>query len=115
HTVTAGLPEETTRFELGQSRRTLEAWAGTTVTCFAYPEGRFDGRERGVLTEFGYRLAAVTTSDFITRQTDPYLVPRFCVGDNIPFSEAICNMVGVWRPALDPVLGFFRFWGRMTA
>jgi peptidoglycan/xylan/chitin deacetylase (PgdA/CDA1 family) len=104
HMVTANLPAEQARFEVGQSRRALEALAGSKVTCFAYPEGRFDGQERSFLDEYGYRLAAATINDFITRNTDPYLVPRFCVSDNIPFPEAICNMVGVWRPALDPLI-----------
>jgi peptidoglycan/xylan/chitin deacetylase (PgdA/CDA1 family) len=108
HAVTVNLTEEKTRLELGESRRALESWAGASVQCFAYPEGLFDGRERRFLTEFGYRLAAATTNDFITRKTDPFLVPRFCVSDNIPFPEAICNMVGVWRPALDPIVHFLR-------
>jgi len=108
HAVTVNLNAKKARYELGHSQHALEAWAGRAVKCFAYPEGRFDGRERQYLTEFGYRLAAATTNDFVTPKTDPYLVPRFCVSDNIPFPEAICNMVGVWRPALDPVIQFLR-------
>jgi len=114
HAVTVNLTEEKARFELGQSRDALESWAGTAVQCFAYPEGRFDGRERRFLSEFGYRLAAATTNDFITRTTDPYLVPRFCVSDNITFPEAICNMVGVWRPALDRIIRFLPRGGRIA-
>jgi glycosyltransferase involved in cell wall biosynthesis/peptidoglycan/xylan/chitin deacetylase (PgdA/CDA1 family) len=110
HSVTAGLPEAKVRFELGQCRGTLESWVGSAVTCFSYPEGRFDGRERGALAEFGYRLAATTTGDFIMRKTDPYLIPRFCIGDNISFPEAVCNMVGVWRPLLDPLIHFLHRW-----
>ena len=107
HIVTANLPEDKARFEFGQCQRTLESITGREVKCFAYPEGRFDGAERRVLGELGYRLAAATTNDFITRNTDPYLVPRFCVPDDISFPEAICNMVGIWRPALDPVKKVF--------
>lgn len=107
HTVTANLPEEEARYEFGHCQRTLESWTGREVKCFAYPEGRFDGGEKRMLCEFGYRLAAVTTSDFITRDTDPYLAPRLCIGDDISFAEAVCNMVGVWRPALDSVKKIF--------
>jgi len=106
HVVTANLAEEKTRLELGESQRALESLTGSTVKCFAYPEGRFDGRERKFLTEFGYRLAAATTVGFITRKSDPYVLPRFCVSDEIWFPEAICNMVGVWRPAIDPIMHF---------
>jgi hypothetical protein len=64
--------------------------------------------EKPLLREFGYQIAATTDNAFITLQTDPYFVPRFCVSDNISFPEAICNMVGAWRPALDPLKGVFK-------
>jgi len=102
HAVTEHLPESQTRFELGDSKRTLEAWTGSTVRSFAYPVGLYDGHEKPLLRELGYQIAATTDNAFITRQTDPYFVPRFCVSDDISFAEAVCNMVGVWRPALDP-------------
>jgi peptidoglycan/xylan/chitin deacetylase (PgdA/CDA1 family) len=104
HAVTMNLPEDRTRYELGHSRLTLEAWTGTAVQCFAYPEGLYDGHERRILAELNYRVAATTRPDFITRRTDPYLAPRFCVPDNVWFPEAICSMLGVWRPVIDPVL-----------
>jgi poly-beta-1,6-N-acetyl-D-glucosamine N-deacetylase len=106
HAVTIHLTDERTRFELGESKRTLQSWTGTNVKCFAYPVGLFDGRERFFLEEFGYSLAATTENSFITRETDAYLVPRFSIGDEISFPEAVCNMVGVWRPAIDPILRF---------
>jgi poly-beta-1,6-N-acetyl-D-glucosamine N-deacetylase len=104
HAVTVNLEEENARFELGGSKRTLESWIGNEIKCFAYPEGRFAGREREFLVEFGYRLAATTENSFVTRETNPYRVPRFSVADEISFPEAICNMVGVWRPAIDPLI-----------
>ncbi len=108
HAVMTSLKEEKARFELGESKRTLESWTGADVKCFAFPEGRFDGREREFLVEFDYRLAATTENSFITRGTNPYMVPRFSVADDISFPEAICNMVGVWRPAIDPLINFLQ-------
>jgi peptidoglycan/xylan/chitin deacetylase (PgdA/CDA1 family) len=102
HIVTSNLSNEQTRFELGESRRVLEAWTGRAVQTFAYPEGRLSGREAHVLAEYGYQLAATTEARLVTTESNPYFVPRFHVGDNIPFPEAICNMVGMWRPAIDP-------------
>ncbi|HEX4996603.1 MAG TPA: polysaccharide deacetylase family protein [Terriglobia bacterium] len=91
------------RFEIGASKRDLEHWLDTPVTCFSYPEGRYDGRERDPLRDFGFRMAATTEPRFIDRNTDPMLVPRFCVPDEVTFAEAVCNMIGIWRPFLDPI------------
>jgi poly-beta-1,6-N-acetyl-D-glucosamine N-deacetylase len=110
HTVTRYLTEEKTRFELSESKRELESWTGTQVTCFAYPEGLFSGAEKPHLSEFGYRLAATTRTEFITKDTDPYFIPRFCVSDNISLPEAICNMTGVWRPVVAPLENILRRW-----
>ena len=107
HTVTVNLSEERTRFELGESKRILESWTGAPVQCFAYPVGLYDGHEKRALKEFGYRIAATTEDAFITRETDPYRIPRLCVSDDISFPEAICNMVGVWRPVLTPFKNFY--------
>jgi len=103
HAITAGLSHDKLRFDITECKRDLESWTGRTVTCFAYPEGRFDGAERYVLKEAGYQLAATTQPTFIALETDPYTVPRFNVGDEIWLPEAICNMTGVWRSAIDPV------------
>jgi glycosyltransferase involved in cell wall biosynthesis/peptidoglycan/xylan/chitin deacetylase (PgdA/CDA1 family) len=108
HAVTINLNGDKARFEFGESKRTLESWIRADVKCFAYPEGRFDGREREFLAEFDYGLAATTENNFITRETNPYLVPRFSVADEISFPEAICNMVGVWRPMIDPPISFLQ-------
>jgi glycosyltransferase involved in cell wall biosynthesis/peptidoglycan/xylan/chitin deacetylase (PgdA/CDA1 family) len=114
HAVTVNLTAGRARFELGECKRTLESWTRAEVQCFAYPEGRFDGREREFLAEFGYRLAATTENAFVNRESNPYLVPRFSVADEISFPEAICNMVGVWRPAISPLIQFFRRSGRIS-
>ncbi|MCU1338084.1 MAG: polysaccharide deacetylase [Bryobacterales bacterium] len=108
HAVTTNLTGEKIRFELGESKRTLESWIRTDIRCFAYPVGRFDGRENSFLAEFGYRMAATTENALINRKTDPYRVPRFSVADEIWFPEAMCNMVGVWRPAIDSIITFLR-------
>jgi peptidoglycan/xylan/chitin deacetylase (PgdA/CDA1 family) len=110
HTLTTGLSDREAHFEFGESKRELESWTGKAVASFAYPEGRFDGRESRFLAEHGYELAATTEAAFVTRESDAYLVPRFHVGDNISFPEALCNMVGVWRPAIDPLIDLVTRW-----
>jgi poly-beta-1,6-N-acetyl-D-glucosamine N-deacetylase len=104
HALTTGLTEEEAGVELGESKRTLESWTGAEVKCLAYPEGQFDGGERLFLERFGYAMAATTENALVTPETDPYRVPRLTVADDIYFPEAICNLVGVWRPAIDPFI-----------
>jgi peptidoglycan/xylan/chitin deacetylase (PgdA/CDA1 family) len=103
HADTARCSEELLVREVGQSKRTLESWTGAAVPFFAYPYGHFSGREREHLVRHGYQLAATTENRFITPKVDPFLVPRFAVANNITFPEAVCNMVGVWRPLVDAV------------
>lgn len=106
HAVTTGLSEEQTWFELAECKRSLESWTGRPVRYFAYPTGKSDGREEEALQELGYYFAATTESALVTRSANPYQTPRFSVADEIFFPEAICNMVGVWRPFLDPIIAF---------
>lgn len=101
HACIPHCPEETVQIELAKSRSTLESWTGTAVEYLSYPYGQSDGRERPYVIESGYKVAATTENSFVTRQSDPYRLPRFSVADNISFPEAICNMVGVWRPVCD--------------
>jgi hypothetical protein len=64
----------------------------------------------------GYALAVTADNAFVTPDSDPYLVPRFSIADAIWFPEMICNIVGVWRPALDPLKKFMRrIWGTPAA
>jgi peptidoglycan/xylan/chitin deacetylase (PgdA/CDA1 family)/glycosyltransferase involved in cell wall biosynthesis len=114
HAITSHLSEAELQFELSESKRTLERWIDAETISFAYPVGQFNGNERAVLARCGYTLAVTTENALITSQTDPYLVPRFSIGDNISFLEAICNMVGVWRPAIDPLVRLFQQWGAVS-
>jgi peptidoglycan/xylan/chitin deacetylase (PgdA/CDA1 family) len=103
HVITTSCTADEIRFELGQCRVDLESLSGAPVEYFAYPNGRFNGSERRYLEEFRYSLAVTTENAFITRKTEWHLVPRFSVADKITFPEAICNMTGVWRPAIDSI------------
>jgi peptidoglycan/xylan/chitin deacetylase (PgdA/CDA1 family) len=104
HTVThanlSQCSDEKLRAETAESRRALEELTGGPVRYFAYPYGGLSGREREYLAAAGYRFAATIENAFVTPKADPYLVPRFAVANGIGFPEAICNMVGIWQPAI---------------
>jgi peptidoglycan/xylan/chitin deacetylase (PgdA/CDA1 family) len=108
HVCVPHCAEETVQIELALSRSTLESWTGTAVECFSYPYGEADGRATPCLIDSGYKVAATTENAFVTLQSDPYLLPRFAVADDVSFSEAICNMVGVWRPVCDRLKTWLR-------
>ena len=107
HAITVYSTQQDLQFEIGEDKRAIEAWTGASVKSFAYPAGYVDGRETQFLQDFGFAVAATTEPSFITRRTDPLRVPRFCVPDNVTFPEAICAMVGVWRPFIDPIKRLF--------
>lgn len=104
HLVTADLNGHQTAHELRESKRQLERWTGKPVVCFAYPEGVAGGREEIHLRSLGYRIAATTENAFLVRTSDVYRLPRFSVADDISLPEAICNMTGVWRPFIEPLI-----------
>jgi len=103
HPVMPACSDDTLHFEVADCKRALESWTGKTVNCFAYPEGKYDGRERQLLIDSGYQMAVTTRSGFITRDADCYLVPRFVAGDDVSFPQAVCSMVGIWRAVADPL------------
>jgi poly-beta-1,6-N-acetyl-D-glucosamine N-deacetylase len=108
-------PEELER-ELCDSKRMLEAWTARSVDCLAYPYCVFDERTTQAVRAAGYALAVTADNAFVTPDSDPYLVPRFSIADAIWFPEMICNIVGVWRPAVDPLKEFMRrIWGTPAA
>ncbi len=88
-------------YELGESKRKLESWIGKPVRTFAYPFGRFDGRERQFLRKYGYELAATTEKKFAKLNSDCYLFPRTDVMDDGSFAENLCHALGVWEPVIS--------------
>ena len=108
HTATHALlpycPEDRLRREIQESRQQLEQWSGKAVRTFAYPEGVTDPRAESVLRECGIAAAVTTRNSFATAADAWHLLPRFSVGDDIAWPQAICSLVGVWRPAADSIL-----------
>jgi len=98
-------PEKELARELRESRRMLEAWTGRTVDCLSYPYGFVDERTMQAARTAGYTLAVTTENASITPNANPYLVPRFSVANTISFPEMVCNAVGVWGPAINPLKG----------
>jgi peptidoglycan/xylan/chitin deacetylase (PgdA/CDA1 family) len=97
HALTVNCTDNELEFEIKESKEKLQEWTNKEVKYFSYPNGRFDGRERKILKESGYKLAATDKKRFITKNDDLYLMPRIGIKDKISFYEAICKIVGIWR------------------
>ena len=97
------LPEEQFVSELLRSKHSLELYNSGPVTFFSYPESRYSGHEKDILSRAGYLIAVTDNNEFINHATDPFYVPRLCVPDRISYSEAICRMVGIWPSVVKPL------------
>jgi poly-beta-1,6-N-acetyl-D-glucosamine N-deacetylase len=100
HAFTNELSEDQLTYELVESKRRLKLLTSDSITLFAYPGSRYSGQEKRILIDSGYLMAAIDEDRFICPSTDPFLVPRLSVADQISTAEAICNMVGIWRPTI---------------
>lgn len=104
HVLLPYCPEDRLRLEICESKRELEEWSKQAVRTFAYPEGMTDPRAEAILREFGIELAVTTVNSFATSSSSWHLLPRFSVGDDIAWPQAVCSMVGVWRPVADSLI-----------
>jgi peptidoglycan/xylan/chitin deacetylase (PgdA/CDA1 family) len=95
-------------YELRESKRKLEEWTGKPVISFSYPFGRFDGRERQFLEQYGYHLAATTENRLSRLESDGYLFPRTDMMDDGSLTENLCHALGIWQPLASRIKQIFR-------
>ena len=98
HPILPRCSNEQSKFEISQSKQTLENWIGKEVNHFAYPNGDFSNREVSFLKRFGYTLAFSTHQQYLTKEmlNKPYDLPRFMMVEGASIEENICRMLGVW-------------------
>jgi peptidoglycan/xylan/chitin deacetylase (PgdA/CDA1 family) len=71
--------DETAEREIRGSRGDLEANVGSAPVAFAYPHGRFGGRERELVRSAGFSLAFTTRPGRNGAGTDPFALRRVSV------------------------------------
>ncbi len=85
HPILAGLPAAQVRQEVVDGKRQLEAILGETVGLFAYPNGKwgkdFDAQAVAIVREAGFEAAFTTDWGSASRDTHPFLMPRFTPWD----------------------------------
>jgi poly-beta-1,6-N-acetyl-D-glucosamine N-deacetylase len=97
HSITSNCSPKELDMELRVSKEKIENWTGKTIKSFSYPNGDFNGKEKEVLTKYGYEIAVTSRQDYYNpEKNDPYYIPRFCTSEDSYLSVNICKMFGIW-------------------
>jgi peptidoglycan/xylan/chitin deacetylase (PgdA/CDA1 family) len=106
HANLSRLDDATARWELNESKETLEDQLGTAATLFAYPFGKpkhhFTSSTVGIVEEAGFELAAVVNDRGLRATEDPLAIPRISVnGDDLVTLQAKVSgqfdSLGIWQ------------------
>ena len=81
HPMLTALPEDSQRWEIGQSKRELESLLGRPVTSFAYPYGHHTEDVVALVRKAGYSSASSIHPGPVNRQSDRFRLPRLKVRD----------------------------------
>lgn len=79
--------ESDIRRDLRSSLDVLAGYPGHTATVFSYPYGFTNDKVAGVLKQEGIRLAFRATGGRLTRQSDPYSLPRQAVSYKVDLED----------------------------
>ncbi len=74
-----GIKEQEEEISIG--RQKLEHWINKKVTSFAYPFGEYSHDTLDIVERLGFQNACTVTERAISRNMNPFLLPRFMVFD----------------------------------
>lgn len=83
HYALRGLDFLTAKYEIEESRKTLERLIGRPVVSFAYPDGSFDEQAMKLVREAGFRSAVTTTHGYEVNQNNKYSMYRIHPGNKV--------------------------------
>jgi len=104
HVIMPNCTDQELEFEIREANEKLEKWTGKKVTFFSYPEGIYNDHSKEMIGKFGFELGVTMDNRFVTRDDDPYFVPRFWVRGEGSMLEAKCQMLGIWNPFIQKIL-----------
>jgi peptidoglycan/xylan/chitin deacetylase (PgdA/CDA1 family) len=81
HPSLPALDDKQKHDEIEGSRRRCADLTGKLPLTFAYPYGDRDAASVRLVQESGYTCAVTTDDEFVTRQSDPFALPRIAVGN----------------------------------
>jgi len=78
-TLATVLPKQA-RYEIIQSKKTIEERIEQAVTAFSYPGGRFSNDTTSLLKDIGFRCALTSVPRMTTSESNPYELGRLVAG-----------------------------------
>lgn len=88
HPILTSLDDASARLEISAGKEQLETILGKPVRLFAYPNGKvgkdYDERHVAMVREAGFTAAFTTAVGALTRDQDPYQLPRSRPWDTTP-------------------------------
>ncbi len=99
HTISFG-NREGFENEINENKYSLEPYVKNKLEHFCYPSGQYNLECESVLKNAGIRSATTCEPGFITKKTNPYYLPRFLDGENIPqiiFEAEVCGVLEFLR------------------
>ena len=93
HTRThASLPDHSVEMqwdEIHGCKDDLEHLFERPIDTFCYPYGRYDSEIADLVRDAGYTLACTVKSGVVTRDADPYQIPRLMVREHTDLQESL--------------------------
>lgn len=88
--------------EIFESKQILEKTFNTKIRAFSYPRGRYTPEIIDAVKKAGYEFVISMDDDEITKDTNPYLLPRIGINKSHDFGEFTTTI-------LEPSIKFRRF------
>jgi len=107
HVDLGNIDPEAVRYEVTESRRTLEEITGRDVPLFSFPFGRKANiREdsRRIIEEAGFHALFSAHGGFVSADSDPYDIPRIGINSRYRALDLIMELEGLSLPQLFPRL-----------
>ena len=107
HVDLGKIDPESVRFEVNESRRTLQEITSRDVPLFSFPFGRRTNiREdsRRIIEESGFHALFSAHGGFVSAESDPYDIPRIGINSRYRALDLIMELEGLSLPLLFPSL-----------
>lgn len=96
HPCLPGCNDQTSQFEIEQSKKQLEDEFDLSINALAYPNGEYTEREIQFAQKAGYTCAVTLEHGFNDHKTDLFKLRRLSVGDKDSIKLLAIKAAGIW-------------------